>query len=100
MNTTASPLRHHLDRRGEQIASQIVGDDDELLSTSDVAELLGVSHQFLEIGRHRGYGPKFVRVSARVIRYSRSAVRAWLLERQHQCVSEYTASPIRKAVRA
>lgn len=88
-SAAAAPTRHHLDRRGDQIAQQIAGDEDELLSTSDVSELLGVSTQFLEIGRHKGYGPPFVRLSARCVRYRRADLRGWLQARQHQAVSEY-----------
>ena len=85
----ATRVRHHLDRRADQIAEKIVGDEDELLTTSDVGELLGVSTQFLEIGRHKGYGPPFVRLSARAVRYRRDDLRAWLRERKHASVAEY-----------
>ena len=62
------PRRHHLDRRADAIADAL-GDNDDLLSTRAVAELLGVSTQWLEIGRGKNYGPSFVRISPRMIRY-------------------------------
>lgn len=87
-----NPARtHHLDRRVQQIVSALEarGAQDDLLSTRDLATWLGVSVQWLEIGRHRGYGPQFIRVTGRIIRYKRSDVLAWLDERAHRCTAEY-----------
>ena len=83
--------KHHLDRRAHVIAEQIGGGDDDLLSTRALAGLLGVSVQFLEIGRHRGYGPRFIRVGPAMIRYRRGDVRAWLEERTHASTAEYAS---------
>jgi hypothetical protein len=79
--SAAVPRRHHLDRRAAAIAEAAQGAPDNLLSTRAVAEWLGVSIQFLEIGRHRGYGPKFVRIEPARIRYRCADVLAWLEER-------------------
>jgi predicted DNA-binding transcriptional regulator AlpA len=78
------PQRHHLDRRAGNIACD--GPDDELLNTKTVAALLGVSRQWLEIGRSKRkngepYGPPFLRLAPQVIRYRRSAVKEWLTKR-------------------
>src|SRR5271166_5238251 len=83
----------HLDRRANLLAALgAVGDDDDLLTTPQLAEWLAVSEQWCEIGRHKGYGPPYVKLAGRV-RYRRSAVRAWLDERAHRATSEYrTAS--------
>src|SRR5262245_46313604 len=54
----APPHRHHLDKRAAEIASQI-GDDDDLLDTRQVADLLGMSTQWVEIARHKGIGPPY-----------------------------------------
>ncbi len=79
-----SQKRHHLDRRAPAILAANTGDPDELLSTKQLAHRLGVSEQFLEIGRSRGYGygPDFVRLSPRCIRYRWRDVVAWLEERK------------------
>jgi hypothetical protein len=53
------------------------------------AEWLGVSIQFLEIGRHRGYGPKFVRIGPARIRYRRAEILAWLEARTFASTSQY-----------
>jgi hypothetical protein len=86
---TVSGRTHHLDRRASAIAEQGQGGSDDLLSTSEVASWLGVSHQFLEIGRLKNYGPTFVRVSSRMIRYRRGDVLAWLKSRTHASTAEY-----------
>ena len=43
----------------------------------------------LEIGRHRGYGPKFVRIGPGRIRYRRADVLAWLEARIFASTSQY-----------
>ena len=79
----------HLDRRANLLATiGAVGDDDDLLTTPQLAEWLAVSEQWCEIGRHKGYGPPYVKLAGRV-RYRRCAVRAWLNERAHRSTSEY-----------
>lgn len=88
----ATPIKHHLDRRtASLIEAGRDGGDDDLLSTRDVADWLGVSDQWLEIGRCKGYGPPFVRISPRRIRYRRGAVIAFLRERQYASTREYAS---------
>ncbi len=50
------------------------GDDSppgEFLNTLQAAAYLNVSHQFLEIARHRGEGPTYIRLGGRAIRYGK-----------------------------
>lgn len=87
------PKAHHLDSRADEIAAKgSGGDPHELLRQVAVAAWLGVSMQWLEIGRHAGYGPPFIRIG-RMVRYRRSDVIAWLDSRLHQCTSEYSKQP-------
>jgi len=90
-NRLPKARRHHLDRRAEAIAADPIADGppDQLLSTKEVAAWLGVSIQFLEIGRHRGYGPRFTRLGPRMIRYRRADVLHWLGTRTHASTAEY-----------
>ena len=82
--------KHHLDRRAGEIAAKAsAGDPDDLLTTSEVAEWLGISTQWLEIGRSRGYSPDFLRLSPRRVRYRRGDVIRWLEQRQHASTAEY-----------
>lgn len=87
--TTGAPERHHLDRRADAIIEQSTGADDDLLTTRQVADWCSVSTQFLEIGRVKNYGPKFVRLSPRQIRYRRGDVLTWLKQRTHASTKEY-----------
>jgi hypothetical protein len=75
--------KHHLDQRADMIIAQgaIDGDDDLLLTTPQVALWFGVSIQFLEIGRSQNYGPPFVTLAPRVVRYRKDEVNKWLRER-------------------
>jgi hypothetical protein len=71
--------RHNLDKRALdliEIAGE--GSDDELLNTVRTAVWLGVSPEWLEIGRGRGWGPPFLRLSPRRVRYHRGTVKRWL----------------------
>jgi hypothetical protein len=96
-STAAVPQRHHIDRRAHRlIADCSIGDDkdkssDDLLTTRQVADWLGVSLQWLEIGRLRKYGPEFVRVGPRIIRYRRGVVIDWLTQRAPASTAEYRA---------
>ena len=85
------PSRHHLDRRAADLAAEgaSAGAADELLTTSDVAEWLGLSTQWLEIGRGKNYGPRFIVLSTRRIRYRRADVLAWLAERTFVHTAQY-----------
>lgn len=83
------PASHQLDRRAPDLIAQGGGDPDDLLSTSELSEWLGMSTAFFEIGRHKGYGPPFIRVSARRIRYRRVDVLEWLKARTHRSTRDY-----------
>jgi predicted DNA-binding transcriptional regulator AlpA len=81
--------KFHIDKRASAIATAATGSDDDLLSTLQMATWLGVSHQWLEIRRHRGDGPPFERLGPRCVRYRRDKVKAWLDERTYKSTSEY-----------
>jgi hypothetical protein len=85
------PPKLHLDKRASAIAAQGVGAADQMLTTPELAHWLGVSPQFLELGRIKGYGPPFARLAPRNIRYRRGDVLRWLETRFHTATSEYSA---------
>ena len=64
------------------------GDREALLRQEDAAAIIGVSPRALEGWRYRGGGPKFVRISARCIRYRRGDVLAWIEDRVATSTSE------------
>jgi hypothetical protein len=79
--------KFHLDKRADAIAAA-PGDDDELLTTAETAAWLGVSVQWLDIGRSEGYGPPYQKLGV-MVRYRRGTVRGWLRERTFHSTSEY-----------
>jgi hypothetical protein len=86
---SSTPIRKLLiDRRAHRLVDVDLHPD-ETLTTKEVAAWLCVSPQFLEIGRGRGYGPKFVRITKRLVRYRVGDVLDWLKSRTHACTSEY-----------
>jgi hypothetical protein len=56
-------------------------DDDILVDTPKAAEILGVSHQWLELGRCDGYGPPYVKLTKRLVKYRRSDLREYARKR-------------------
>lgn len=48
------------------------------LRTSEVADFLGCSEQFLKQCRRKGTGPEFTKLSGDLVRYPREALLAWI----------------------
>jgi len=88
----ANPATFHIDRRADSLLAATAGNgkDDDLLTTAEVAQWLGVSPQWLETRRTNGGGPEFERLSPRVVRYRRGKVRAFLDRRSHARTTEYS----------
>lgn len=61
----------------------------DYLTVKDAAEYLRVSKQTLDKFRHFGGGPAFIRITARAIRYERSALDAWMAERRQTSCADY-----------
>jgi predicted DNA-binding transcriptional regulator AlpA len=60
----------------------------DILTEREVSDWLGLSEPTLFRHRRDGTGPTFIRLSARRVAYRRSAVEAWLNEREHQRISD------------
>lgn len=88
MPTKAAPSTHHLDRRAANIAAQD-GDDDDLLTTRELANWFSVSEQWVQIGRVKKYGPPYEKLGPKVIRYRRGRVRQWLNTRTCRSTADY-----------
>ena len=61
---------------------------DRLVRQEDAALILGVTPRCMENWRHRGEGPKFVRISGRCIRYRKSDLYEWIEGRVKSSTSE------------
>ena len=89
------PKRLHIDRRASAIAAFSDGDNDDLMSTREVAAWFGVSTQWLETARSENYGPPYIRLAPQVLRYRRSDLLGWLKEREYSNTAHYV-SPDRR----
>lgn len=77
------PKFYLLDRRADHIAHVAIGaDPNQLLNTRETADWLGVSVQWLEIGRCKKYGPPYRKISPKLVRYCVADVVAWLETRK------------------
>jgi predicted DNA-binding transcriptional regulator AlpA len=83
------PRTHHLDNRAAELIAAGAGDPDDLMTISEVAAWFRVSLIWLHIARMHGYGPPFVKIAPRHIRYKRSDVLSWLKSRTFRVTSEY-----------
>ena len=63
-------------------------EQDSLLTPFQAADYLSMTPRFLEVRRHRGDGPRFVRISSRAIRYFRSDLREWAEARRRTSTSD------------
>jgi hypothetical protein len=87
--------QHYLDKRARRLIEDGTSNGaapDDLLTTKQTAEWLGMSWQWLEIGRSRGYGPPFIKLHQRV-KYRRDAVVQWLESRTYKSTMEYETTP-------
>ena len=66
--------------------------DTDLLTTAELAAWLGVTKAWVELGRVKNFGPPYLRLSAQMIRYRRSEVKAWLQERSFRHTGQYAAA--------
>ena len=83
---THDPEPGCVDDRGAD-RSDPLADRTAYLTTSEAANYLRMSKQFLEIARHRGDGPPYIKL-ARAVRYHRPSLDAWMLERQRNHSAE------------
>jgi hypothetical protein len=81
--------RKLLDSAASAIERAPQGHPDDLLTTKQVAAWLGVSYQWLEAGRTRGYGPRFFRHSYKHVRYRRADVLAYISANTFNSTAEY-----------
>lgn len=51
---------------------------ESLISEIEASRILGIKQRTLQQWRVRGYGPEFVRIGQRLIRYKRSDVNLWV----------------------
>lgn len=70
-------------------------DLNDLLDNEQTAALLGIKPNTLEVWRHKGKGPPFVKLGTAPqapVRYRRAEVVAWVEQRLYASTSAYTAA--------
>jgi hypothetical protein len=89
--TPTIPESHHIDQRAAALllTAPTTENDADLLTEQQMAAWLGCSMQWLAIGRSRGYGPPFLRLGPKMIRYHRGDGKKWLETRSHRHTAEY-----------
>lgn len=55
---------------------------EKLLTANQIAKKFNIKANALAIWRHKGIGPKYLKLSRRAVRYRRSDVDAWLIEQE------------------
>jgi predicted DNA-binding transcriptional regulator AlpA len=84
------PKNHYHDKLASVLARHIEGDDDVVVRAPAAASMLGMSVQWMESGRHYGYGPPFIHIGSRSIGYRLGDLRKYLASRTtHRCTKEY-----------
>ena len=84
------PFKAPLDRRAAAlVAHPDYQNDEQLLTTQQVAEWLQISPSWLEIGRTKGYGPKYVKLGAKRVRYRVGDTKQYLRDRTCQATADY-----------
>ena len=63
-----------------------------LLTEAEAAERLGFTARFLQNRRTRGDGPRFVRVSARAVRYRPADLEQWAEQRLRTSTGDTSAT--------
>jgi hypothetical protein len=86
------PTKFHIDKRADRVLDLIHHDADpnQLLTTKEESRLLNASTQWLEGGRLRGYGPPFLKLSDKMVRYRLGDTVEWLKTRTRQSTAEYS----------
>lgn len=56
----------------------ITDDDTDLLTTEEAAKIIRIRAITLQIWRQRGFGPEYIRLNGRVVRYSRRQIKEFL----------------------
>jgi hypothetical protein len=84
-----TPRNFHIDKRNSSIAESAPGNDDDMLTTAELAAWWHVSEQWVEGLRSNGGGPEFEKLGPRCIRYVRGKAKKWLNGRTYKSTAEY-----------
>lgn len=60
----------------------------DVLTTAEAAEYLGVCVAYLESARVKGGGPRYAKISPRIVRYRRTTLDEWVASREVDSTSQ------------
>ena len=75
------PKNLQVDKHATLLVEEGKGNEDDLITSKELASWLRVSISWVEQSRKHGYGPPVIYISKNAIRYRRDHVLAWLAER-------------------
>lgn len=70
-----------LDQRAGDLITKVRADPRDRFLPPELAEVLGISHSWINASRTQGYGPSYDKVGKRLVLYPKAAVIAWLQAR-------------------
>ncbi len=90
MSLEHSPVRDNQGARDTSGADPPSDPDywNALINENLAAEFLGLTVRSMQSWRQRGGGPKFIRLSSRCIRYTRTLLKAWADARMRSSTSD------------
>jgi predicted DNA-binding transcriptional regulator AlpA len=85
--TISQAAKVEVEHAVERAMSQYLAPAQKYLNTKKAAQYIGMSTQFLEIARHKGDGPEYLKMS-KAVRYKRSDLDAWMERFRRRHTSE------------
>ena len=81
-------MKSNVNAEADRSDSVMPDDLDALVRQEEAARLLDLTPRALEAWRHKGGGPRYIRISARCVRYRRADLQAWIAERERYSTSQ------------
>ena len=81
-------MKSNVNAEPDRSDSVMPDDLDALVRQEEAARLLDLTPRALEAWRHKGGGPRYIRISARCVRYRRADLQAWIAERERYSTSQ------------
>lgn len=80
MDNAVQAAQAAAEKAADKVAKAAVAElQREYFNTPETAAYLGLSTQFLEIARHKGEGPPYIKLS-RAVRYKKTDLDRWMAE--------------------
>jgi predicted DNA-binding transcriptional regulator AlpA len=91
--TAISNVQEQSPETGTGHKGQMPPKPNQLLSRDEVEDEYGLTRRWLELAALSGNGPPFVKVSNRMVRYTRSVLEKWITDRTRSSTSDTGHQP-------